>query len=156
MSHDPHRCRRRRHCWGASTRTGMAFLQACLGKNPLWVHKSERRRRRSEASTGTCTSPLDTQLENQDCEISTQSLTLRRRTAVMSRQAWFYGRMKHGRASVLERFPLMSSLSGTWSILTRVMVVTVNSQNLSVETFNVQGTDVPWHGARVYNSESFR
>ena len=106
---------RRRHCWGATTRTGVVFLQAWLSINPLWVQKSVRRRRRSKASTCTCTNLLGTQLENHDCEVYRESLNSRRRTAGMSRHTWFYWPTNHGLASVLERFPLTSSLSvGTW------------------------------------------
>ena len=106
---------RRRHCWGATTRTGVVFLQAWLSINPLWVQKSVCRRRRSKASTGTCTNLLGTQLENHDCEVYRESLNSRRRTAGMSRYTWFYWPTNHGLASVLERFLLTSSLSvGTW------------------------------------------
>ena len=106
---------RRGHYWGATTRTGMVFLQAWLSINPLWVQKSVTRRRRSKGSTCTCTNLLDTQLEKHGCEVSRQSLTLRRRTAVMSRDTRFYWPTNHGLASVLESFPLTISLSvGTW------------------------------------------
>ena len=33
---------RRRHCWGATTRTGVVFLQAWLSINPLWVLGAEK------------------------------------------------------------------------------------------------------------------
>ena len=147
---------RRRHCWGATTRTGVVFLQALLSINPLWVQKSVSRRRRSKGSTCTCTNLLDTQLEKHGCEVSRQSLTLRRSMAVMSREARFCGRTKHSRASVLERFPLTSSLSGAWSYTNKSQGHDCKYSESFAETFNVQGTDVPWHGARVYNSESFR
>ena len=39
---------RQGHCQGATTHTGVVFLQAWLSINPLWVHKSVRRRRRSQ------------------------------------------------------------------------------------------------------------